>query len=149
MIPDLSFDVVIMGDIIEHLYDPWRAIQEAARVCRGVFLMTIFEEWTLPGYGQFIDVGAVHGDEASQKLGYANREEYQTKTFPKRIGVSDDKVPHLVHINQFTDDDIRKFVEDLIAQGWTMIEYSKAYEATFEKHPWYNWLIALSRGVPV
>ena len=48
---DRSFEVVVLGDIIEHLYDPKRAVLEAARVCSCWLAMTIFEEWRLPGPG--------------------------------------------------------------------------------------------------
>ena len=144
--PDRSFDLVIMGDIIEHLYDPLRAIKEAARVSNRILIMTIFEEWTLPGYGQFIDIGAAHGDEASRELGYKDREDYQTTLFPLRKGVSDDKVPHLIHINQFSDAGVIVFVNALLIEDWALLEFAKAFEANYREHSWYNWLIAVSRG---
>ena len=51
---DCSFSTVVLGDIIEHLEDPIRAIREACRVAKNYVVMTIFEEWRLPkmGYNQ-------------------------------------------------------------------------------------------------
>jgi SAM-dependent methyltransferase len=50
---DCSFSTVILGDIIEHLDEPERAVKEACRVSSDLVVMTIFEEWRLPGYGHW------------------------------------------------------------------------------------------------
>lgn len=143
--PDQSFDTVIMGDIHEHLRDPLKATLEAARVARRILVMTIFEEWRLPGHGQFIAEGTALGDKTSQDLGYKDRQDYQVKVFPKRVGFDDDVEPHLVHINAFNDDDIEKLILAVMDAGFRIGEMTKVHEATHEGHPWFNWLIAMER----
>jgi hypothetical protein len=143
--PDQSYDVVIMGDIHEHLRNPFNATLEAARVTRRLLVMTIFEEWRLPGPGQHIQGGHELGDRVSRELGYADRQDYQVKVFPKRIGYDDDAETHLVHVWQFVDADIDKIVNGVELVGFHTKEFVKAYEATHEGHRWYNWLICLER----
>ncbi len=136
-----SFHTVIMGDIIEHLMEPRQAVLEAARVASRRVVMTIFEEWKLPGPGRWVKEGAHNGDVGSQDLGYADREAYQTENFPDRVGYPDDVHPHLVHIQQFTDEAIEELVSDV--PGYGIREYLKEYEATSAGHDWFNWLVCL------
>ena len=143
---DESFELVVMGDIIEHLYEPREAILEAARVCSTRLVMTIFEEWKLPGPGLHVEAGAKNGDAQSQVLGYEDREDYQDKVYPERVGIPDAEVPHLVHIWQFTDEIINTLVSDV--PGFRTRELVKEYEVTHNGHPWYNWLVCLQREVP-
>jgi len=142
---DQCFDTVIMGDIHEHAFDPFRITQEGARVAKRYLVMTIFEEWKLPGPGRWIEEGRANSEKESQKLGYLGREDYQRQVYPERIGVPDDEIPHLIHIWQFTDEHIQRMLDETVAIGFAIVEAAKAYEATHEGHSWYNWLICMER----
>lgn len=144
---DDSFGLVIMGDMLEHVPDPKKVISEAMRVIwpGGKLVMTVFEEWRLPGHGQWIKEGLELGDKTNRDLGYADREAWQKENYPQRIGTDDTVMPHLVHINQFSDDDIEVFILDIEKSGWRAIQLLKAFEVTHEGHDIYNWLIAMVR----
>ena len=149
--PDGSYHTVIMGDMLEHVKNPWLCVQEAARVVApgGVLVITIFEEWRLPGHGQWIKEGQELADETCRKMGFTDREDFQVKSFPNRVGTPDDDVnPHLIHINQFDDDDIKGLCLGVMNMhgGFSEIEFVKAGEATHEGHTWYNWLLAFRKG---
>jgi hypothetical protein len=145
--PDQSFHTVICGDLLEHALDPMKVAMECTRVAEWTVVFTVFEEWKLPGYGQFIKEGAHNSDVESRRLGYKDREDYQQKVYPERIGVDDDEVPHLIHINQFADEDMHNMVSIISQQGFAVLEYSKTFEAVRveDQHPFFNWLIAMRR----
>lgn len=51
-----EFDVVVFADVLEHLYDPWRAIRECRRIVRGKLLASI------PNVGHAaVVLGLMHG----------------------------------------------------------------------------------------
>lgn len=142
---DKSYHTVIYGDIIEHVVNVRGVLEEACRVCSDLLVLTIFEEWRLHDYGQWIEEGQKRGDEEAQKYGYEDREEMQLHTHPARSGVDDTAVPHLIHINQFTDVDIEAmalFIED---HGFERIETYKAPEGVHEGHEMFNWLLSFRR----
>jgi len=144
-----QFELVILGDILEHVVDPMKVIDEAARVTavNGCLVMTVFEEWRLPGPGQWIEESHKIADKVNQEMGYEDREDYQRVHYPKRVGVPDDsETPHLSHINQFTDEDMNGLVTWVLRDGdFRLVEGTKAYEQTLEGHDWYNWLFAFER----
>lgn len=140
-----TFDLVIVGDVHEHAMNPKKLTAEAARVCRGTLVMTIFEEWKLPGPGQHVEASHMISNAMSQDLGYEDREDYQLKNFPDRIGVNDDETPHLVHINQFVESDIDEFVRICEATGFKLLERAKIPEGIHEGHTMHNWLVAMER----
>jgi SAM-dependent methyltransferase len=145
---DKSFMCVILGDILEHVVDPLVVTQEAARVTAigGILVLTVFEEWRLPGPGQWIEESHKIADEENVKMGYEDREHYQRDLYPERIGVDDDEVPHLSHINQFDDSDMVDMINWLILpKEFTLLEASKVREENHEGHDWFNWLIAFRR----
>ena len=145
--PDKSYHTVILGDILEHVVRPNRVIEEAARVCSDTFVMTVFEEWRLPGPGQWIKEGQAEGDKTTFKMGYADREDYQRQVFPERIGVDDNETPHLIHINQFTDLDAKGWADLIQSLGFEPLEVLKEWEVQHEGHDIYNWLYAFKRRV--
>lgn len=140
-----SFHTVIMGDILEHAKDPVRMVTEAMRVCRGYLVITVFEEWKLPGPGQWIKEGQQNCDEESARLGYKDREDFQAREYPRKQAFPDHVIPHLGHINQFTDEDIGKMAGMIQDGGFEIIECLKAFEITHEDHDIYNWLVAAKR----
>jgi len=143
---DMSYHTVILGDILEHAVDPVRMVCEAMRVCKDTMVLTIFEEWTLPGYGQYIKEGQENCDISSRDHGAKDREDFQRKTYPDRIGFPDNRIPHLAHINQFTDEDIGQLAGMVQRNGFEVMECIKVFEITHEGHDIYNWLVAAKRS---
>ena len=145
--PDQSYDVVILGDIIEHAFQPHVMLEEAARVCSRLLAMTIFEEWKLLGDGQHIENAWEVADAESQELGFADRLAYQAEMFPQKIEFDDSKMPHLFHINQLTDQDIDILMLMVVDMGFVIREYRKQFEITYakDKHRIHNWLACLER----
>jgi ubiquinone/menaquinone biosynthesis C-methylase UbiE len=146
--PDKSYDLVILADILEHCENPTRVADEACRVVSlgGRIVITVFEEWKLPGVGQWIPESHQLADELNVSMGYKNREDFQTVNFPKRVGVDDNVISHLAHINQFNDADMELLFQNCIRRGFIPRVFQKSYEATHEGHPWYNWLMSLQRS---
>ena len=143
------FKLVVLGDVLEHVLDPMAVTAEAMRVTSvgGYLMMTVFEEWRLPGPGQWIEESHVIADAENVKMGYKDREDYQQIHYPKRIGVpDDDKTPHLCHINQFTDAEMNDMVRWVVhTDEFRLLEGVKHFELKFEGHDWYNWLFAFER----
>ncbi|KKL70648.1 hypothetical protein LCGC14_2102790, partial [marine sediment metagenome] len=145
---DQSYDVVILGDIIEHALNPDVMLKEAARVCSRLLVATVFEEWKLPsGTGQHIEEAQMIADEESQKLGYLDGHDYQLKNFPEMVLADESKMPHLYHINQLSDEIVNMLFQTVaVDDGFTILEAGKAYEATFsDGHRMHNWLICMER----
>jgi hypothetical protein len=142
---DRSFDTVIMGDIHEHAMDPQAITREGARVADRILCMTIFEEWELPGPGQWVQEGQDNSDEESRRLGYKDRMDYQDKVYPDKVTVDDVITPHLIHINQFTDQDIYDMTKMVEGMGFTTREFLKIPEEVQDGHEWSNWLVVMER----
>lgn len=143
---DQSFASVFMGDIHEHLVDPLQATLEAARVCRRLLVITIFEEWRLPGHGQYVQEGQIACEcETSKVTGYANYALKCAADNPEVKLFDDQRIPHHAHINQFDDGDIAQLVGAVKLVGFQTELFLKAEEATYQGHVWSNWLIAMSR----
>lgn len=142
---DQAFDTVIMGDIHEHALDPTELTVEGARVAKRRLAISIFEEWRLPGSGQWIIEAQAGSMAFAKEQGYESYEEHLRHTAPHRIGVDDIAFPHLAHINQFVDDDIDQLVCLVESMGFRILSYQKVPEATFEEHTWNNWLVCLER----
>ncbi len=140
-----AFRTAVLGDILEHAVDPLQMLTEAKRVARRLVL-TIFEEWRLGAPGQHIELGLKRAKEELTRLGYSTKEEYMRSYKPfegKWIrGISEEKLPHAYHIWQFTDDYIKRLIEQL---NMEVIAYRKEPEATHQGHTWFNWLICLEK----
>lgn len=145
---DRSYHTVIMGDVLEHVVDWRRAIRECCRVCAKRFVLTIFEEWRLKQRGQNILLAQRLGDEESRLQGAADREDWQRQHFPQRVGVSDYAIPHLVHINQFSDEDIEEVCAIIKEAGLVVLVNTKEREGEYNGHTFYNWLIMAEREGP-
>ena len=144
---DQSWQCIILGDILEHVVDPVKVMSEACRVCApaGMVVATIFEEWRLPGPGQYIEEGQLRADKVSQDLGYAGRIDYQDKNYPDKVTFDDVVTPHLIHINQFTDEIIQTLADKIAGWGFEPLHLYKAFEVQHEGHNIYNWLLAFRR----
>lgn len=142
---DNSFHSAILGDILEHAVDPLKMILEAKRVAERVVL-TIFEEWRLGGAGQHVDVAFRLAEQELKKQGYESLNHY-CRSYEGFKGkfiqkISEQKLPHSFHINQFTDEDVNKLIEK---SGMKCLIFEKKPEATHEGHTWKNWLILLEK----
>jgi hypothetical protein len=142
---DNAFDTAVLGDILEHAVDPLKMVVEAGRVAKRVVL-TIFEEWRLGGPGQHIDRGIEQTSEELRRQGYRDLDHYKRTYEPLKEkflrGLPESRLPHSFHINQFTDENIKKLVE---ASGMRCLILTKKPEATHEGHTWQNWLILLEK----
>jgi hypothetical protein len=144
---DQTYHTVILGDILEHVVDWRKAVDEAARVTANTLCLTIFEEWRLPGPGQFIAEAAKLGDIESQMQGARDRMDWQSMFYPRMGLVDDNEIPHLVHINAFTDADIAEMIEIGKARGLKLIHCTKEQEESGGPHTWFNWFVAMEREV--
>jgi len=149
--PPRSFDLVILGDTLEHLPDPEKALRECAEVTTNRLCLTVWEEWRIPE-GLHIELGQAQADEQVQELGFRDRFEHQKHLYPDKVGYADDPTkggtPHLIHIWHFTDEQIQQMIDDLCADTGLGIEfYVKAPEVVHEGHQVWNWLILLARNL--
>lgn len=146
---DNTFHTVFMGDIIEHLVDPMKAMKEAFRVASSRVVMTVFEEWRLDGIGTNIPLGQQSSDEDSRALGYKDREDAQLHMYPERIGVDDTEHPHLCHIWQFSSELLYNMLTKAIEEseeGWQVLAFLLVPEASYiDGHQIQNWLICAER----
>ena len=143
--PDQAYHTVLLGDVLEHVTDPQKAVVECARVAQVRFIMTVFEEWRLPGLGQHIEAGQELARKTVAAEGFESNMKKHESQFPTVVLANDDETPLLCHINQFSDADIDACVARVQAVGFKIVEYRKAYEARHEGHPWYNWLVCMER----
>jgi len=144
------FEMVIMGDIHEHLVDPLRASLESCRVSKRWVVWTIFEEWRLPGHGQFIDEGQRMSNlDTIRAFGgkYNTPAEMIVATEPSVVVYDDIKLPHLSHINQFNDEDIAGLVYACCkTYDFKLFHFLKVPEQKQDGHQWSNWLVCLERA---
>jgi ubiquinone/menaquinone biosynthesis C-methylase UbiE len=140
--PTNSFEMVLMGDILEHLPDPYKACDEAAKVTSRYLCMTVWEEWRGPG-----------GDEqikwAQEKyLEECAEKDYAASLFGGQYcRISDDMVlSHWGHCQKFTDEYIEDLVDHLCKEhGMTHKGLYKVMEVIHEGHECFNWLILLEK----
>lgn len=130
--PDDSFATAVMGDMLEHVLDPVRVLQEAARVAPKV-VMTTFEEWRLGGPGLHIEAG-------------------QQLYFPKGVTLdhppglvsrtSEDVVLHHAHIWQWD----RAYLDGVFeAAGLKVVVEERASPGVHEGHTMWNLCFVLGR----
>ena len=140
--PD-EFDTIIMGDIVEHLDDPYRAITQAAQLCKALCL-TIWEEWRLPGFGKNIQAGKDDADKEAQKHGYVGFREHQMALHPTLVQYPEELLPHHCHIWQFSDAMVADLIHRVAAENEMAIACAaKVEECVHEGHQCYNWLVYL------
>jgi len=144
IVGEKSFDLVVLGDVLEHVVLPHLVAVQCCTVARQYVVMTVFKEWRLPGHGQWLEEAREIGKQENIKLGFADVEDYQRKHFPLRLSGGDD--PHLEHVNQFTVEDIDAVVIAMQGMGFDCEVFMEADEPVpHEGHPLTNWLIAMRR----
>lgn len=145
-----SFELVLLGDTLEHCPEPERVLRECAVVTTNRLALTVWEEWRIPE-GLHIEEGQARADHEVQALGYGDRFEHQKHLYPDKVGYADDPakggVPHLIHIWHFTDPMIEQMMTDLCAEADMSIEFMvKAPEVVHEGQQVWNWLILLAKN---
>ena len=142
------FEMAVMGDIHEHLVDPLKASLESCRVSKRWVVWTIFEEWRLPGHGQFIDEGQRMSNlDTIRAFGGKYNTPTEMILATANVQAYDDiKLPHLSHINQFSDEDIAGIVHVCCkTYGYRLVNFFKVPEQVQDGHQWFNWLVCLER----
>lgn len=140
---DNEFDTAVMGDVLEHCYDPVKALREAGRVAKKV-VATVFEEWrVVPG-------GYAEQDKKKKAdikaMGFDSEFDY-FKSLPthkdKIVAVEpDDKVPHHSHLHNFTDDSLMEIIK---SSGLNVNVFHKYMDGTVGDRPYFNWLLVLRK----
>lgn len=154
MFEDESFDMVMCGDVLEHVLRPIVILRELCRIAKRKVVLTIFEEWRHGKSGRDIELGQTLSDEASRVEGYKDAEDAQKVLNPDRIGIPESEVPHLTHIWQFNNDLIESLFDVLVTiVPFEVTEFNKQFETTYapdteDEHAMYNWLIVLTRITP-
>lgn len=134
---DNQFDTAVLGDILEHCPDPAQVLREAGRVAKRV-VATIFEEWRHAGMTVAEKIKASEDERIA--LGFPTiADQYKDIPVFKEhcLEVVDDSVvSHHAHINNFTDEDIFRIVEEA---GLEFDIRYKFYEGTVDGRPFFNW----------
>lgn len=125
-----SFASAVCGDVFEHLVDPTQALGEMRRVAPRVVL-TVFEEWRLPGEGQHIAVGhALFPDQG-------HREGDILEFYPE------ERLSHGPHINQFS---LEALLDIFARCGLNVSRQETDCPGIHEGHPMKNWMFVLERS---
>lgn len=140
---DDQFDTAVLGDVLEHCYNPVQALKEAGRVAKKV-VATVFEEWRHDNMEISEKIEAA--EKELKDLGYRDiHEQYASLPVFKEHckEIVDDKVrPHHYHIQNFTDESIKHIIQE---SGLETVIYRKYHEGTHEGRPFYNWLLVLRK----
>lgn len=106
---DKEFHTAVLGDVLEHCYDPDAAMRHAARVARRL-VCTIPEEVALPTVGQHVELGTKQrADGYRAYYGYEGTDEEVIDQQKREQGpgyvrsVMESELPHDGHINRFDE----------------------------------------------
>lgn len=145
--PANSFELVILGDVVEHFYDPYLALSQAAQVTSRYLCMTIWEEWRGPGGDEQLQWSIDFLENKAHEKGYPSSVEMYAAEHPGCDPNDNAVLPHLEHCQRFTDQDVELLVTRLIQeykfQPRTLI---KAFEVTHEDHDAYCWMVLLEKS---
>lgn len=136
------FDLVILGDMLEHVIDPHRVIEAACRVSRSL-CMTVWVEWRKPGAGIWLKETRKRMDAEADEAGYATYEDMYEALHPEVKVMR--RAPHLDHIWQFTDENAGCWLYQLECEGFEIIHATKELEVVHEGIPAYNFLVYARR----
>ena len=133
---DDSFKSVVAGDVLEHLVDPLKALQEMRRVAPKIVLTT-FQEWRLGGPGLSIERGAeLFAPDPKAFAPYYESGRCLAQT-PESL------LSHIPHINQWVG---RQELIDLFTSAGLGVEfYEVDCPGIHEGHAMLNYLFVLRR----
>lgn len=140
---DDEFDTAVLGDVLEHSYDPVKCLQESARVAKKL-VATVFEEWRHDGLS--IEGKIKASEDELHALGHPDIQ-HQYSNLPvfkdhcKEI-VGDTEKPHHYHIQNFTDESLMEIVDKT---GLEVVIFKKYLELVVDGRPAYNWLLVLKK----
>ena len=123
-IRDKSIDVVVLGDVLEHLVDPDKVLDEVVRVCKSncevIVTVPLEKEYRLGKEYKLCELA---------KEGFTSFEEWKLKhpVFKGRCvkPISDDLKPHTYHIHAFTESDV---VNMFVKHGFKILKFLKIVE---------------------
>lgn len=131
-----SFRSVVCGDVLEHMEDPLTALCEMHRVAPKIVLTT-FQEWRLPGVGQFKE----EGNKILARVDAAYIPYRENGTFLDAY--PDSRVSHVPHINQWS----REWLLELFTAARLIVESFKIIvSGIHEGNPLVNYLYLLRRA---
>jgi len=141
-----SFELVIMGDVVEHCYDPFLAIGQAAKVTSKYLCMTIWEEWRGPGGEAQLKWSQDFLEAEAREKGYESSLEMYADEH-QGCNPNDNLIlPHTGHCQIFTDADLEALLNRVISEyQLTPRVMAKAFEVTHEGHDAYCWLVLLEK----
>jgi len=143
-----SFELVILGDVAEHLENPIAAILEAAKVTNHWLCLTIWEETRLPAVGYNRTAAWTADTKTARAQGYEDFEDLQKAQLAQKgaKGYPERKVAHAVHIWRFDDALVDVIIEKVCQQeGLHRLFYQKVPEVVHEGTQFYNWLVLLEK----
>lgn len=141
-----SFDLVVMGDIIEHLPDPYLACGEAAQVSKRLLCMTIWEEWRLPKDGKHVHYAQQHYEAEAKGKGYTSGSAMYASEHPGCTPADNLELSHWGHCWQFTEEMIHNLVAWLCAQfQMEIVFFERIPEVMHLGHMAHNWLVLLTK----
>ena len=131
-----SFRAALLGDVLEHLEDPLAVLLECHRVAPKL-ICTVFNEWRLPGPGQWIEAGRrVYGDLESHYQPFLESGQCVAR-------YSEEKISHSPHINQWESP---QEVERLFADAGFRVElFESDCPGVHEGHRMENWCFVARR----
>lgn len=141
-----SFELIILGDVVEHFYDPYLAISQAIQVSHKYVCMTIWEEWRGPGGPEQLKWSQDFLENEAHEKGYANSLEMYADEH-EGCAPNDNRVlPHTEHCHIFTDADVAALIDKAVIEfGVTTRVAAKAFEVTHDGHDAYCWLVLLEK----
>lgn len=112
-LPDESFDTVVLGDILEHVEDPNKVLQEAKRLTKDRIVITVPNEWKWPKNDNRIK--SFHTREYHLSQGKDLRELGFDSTVRHPSGncidaLDDTKFEHIHHKRFYTEETFEEFI---------------------------------------
>lgn len=141
-----EYDTVILGDIVEHLVDPYKDLSAATKITRRALYFTIWEEWRNPKFGRSIIAAQQELDRVAREGGHVDAQAMYRAEHPGCEPANNIGCPHWGHIWQFSNEMVDNLVRKVAKENYmTVMFYQKVHEVAHEGHQCYNWLVYLEK----